>query len=362
MAKLFYNIANNAKTTITNNPLSSGGTSITLSAGTGTKFPSEYFVATIWDDTTYPSNPGGDPNMEIVYCDSRSTDTVTVNASGRGFGGTTGVAHNSGSAFAILDTKQFEDQMTTALTTGWVPVADTWTFASVDNPTGVVTVPTNGTTTYSVGMRIKFTNAGNTVYGIVTAVAATSLTFLHEISPTSSSASGGTAALNIMQNSAITAVYFSHWKNPYGFPADPRKWTVELVDITNRQQASPTQATWYNLGSLSLSVPIGSWDLSYAANGWIQKNTATAVEMYVTLSTANNSESDTTLSRLLYWEGASATVSIIHSLTARKFVTLASKTPYYLNAYTASASVGSINFYKGTPGTSAIVRATCAYL
>lgn len=360
MAKLFYNIANNAKTTITNNPLSNSGTSITLSAGTGTKFPSEYFVATIWDDTTYPSNPGGDPNMEIVYCDSRSTDTVTVNASGRGFGGTTGVQHNSGSAFAILDTKQFDDQMTTALTTGWIPVADTWTFASVDNPTGVVTIPTNGTTTYSVGMRIKFTNGGNTVYGIVTAVAATSLTFLHEISPTSSSASGGTAALNIMQNSAITAVYFSHWKNPYGFPADPRKWTVETSDTSSRSAGASVQNTWYNPGSLSLTIPIGCWALSYQVIAEADQTAGLSSGiLQLTLSTSASTESDTTKTRSAFVSGASADIQLDDSIHFAQLISLAAKTQYFLNIRTTTATIDSLAI-RGDLGQTSI-RATCAY-
>lgn len=116
MATLFYQTKNNAKTTITNNPLTAGGLSITLASSTGSKFPTtgNTWLGTIWDAVTY-SDPSDDPNMEIVLIDSRSTDTLTVNASGRGFAGTTGVSHATGSAFRLLFLKEHADQWSTAI-------------------------------------------------------------------------------------------------------------------------------------------------------------------------------------------------------------------------------------------------------
>lgn len=118
MATSFYQVKNNAKTTITNNPLTAGGLSITLASSTGSKFPTtgNTWLGTIWDAVTY-SDPSDDPNMEIVLIDSRSTDTLTVNASGRGFAGTTGVSHATGSAFRLLFTKEHADQWSTAINT-----------------------------------------------------------------------------------------------------------------------------------------------------------------------------------------------------------------------------------------------------
>lgn len=117
MATTFLGKKNNAKTTITNNPLTAGGLSITLASSSGSKFPTGSFIATLWDDVTYPNNPTGDPNMELVLCDSRSGDTATVNASGRGYGGTTGVEHATGAAFAILISKEHFDEIESAINT-----------------------------------------------------------------------------------------------------------------------------------------------------------------------------------------------------------------------------------------------------
>ena len=93
---------------------------------------------------------------------------------------------------------------------GWLSAGETWTYASVDNPTGVITINGNKTTKYSLGMRIKFTNGGNTIYGIITKISYsspnTTLSFLHEINPSTNT------ALHLIANSAITNNYYSNMK------------------------------------------------------------------------------------------------------------------------------------------------------
>lgn len=120
MALVTYQKKNNAKTTITNNPLAAGDLSITLASSTGDVFPAAgVFLATIWTIGTYP-DPGDDPGMEIVKIDSRSGDTLTVNASGRGFGGTAASSHATGSTIALLMMKEHFDEYDTILNGGIV--------------------------------------------------------------------------------------------------------------------------------------------------------------------------------------------------------------------------------------------------
>jgi hypothetical protein len=118
MATTFTQKKNNAKSTITNNPLTAGGLTITLASSTGAKFPTTgaTWLATIWDAVTY-ADPSDDPNMEIVLIDSRSTDTLTVNASGRGYAGTTAVSHATGSAIRMLITASHFTEHETAINT-----------------------------------------------------------------------------------------------------------------------------------------------------------------------------------------------------------------------------------------------------
>lgn len=359
-ADFFYNKKNVAVTTITNNPLSNSGTSITLNTGDGAKFPSTYFLAILWDNTTYPNAPYSDPNYEIVLCDSRSTDTVTVNASGRGYGGTTGVQHNSGTSFALVDMKEYWDQHESTLKTGWIPVTDSAiAYNSLDNPTGVITVSSDATTIYSVGMRIKFSNGGNTIYGIITAVTSTTITFLHEIDTATP-----TQALHAMANSAITNFYFSTQKNPFGFPSDVRKWTVQLTDTTNRNQNSPTSGTWYNIGSLNLSVPIGSWNLSWQGSMEANRTTSGYVQIYGSLSTSSSSESDTALTAVGFTEitysGSISAHQVEHTFMRSKDIILASKTAYYAIMKTGTSGMTDIYFLNADAPL--IIRARCNYL
>lgn len=206
--------------------------------------------------------------------------------------------------------------------TGWIDADETWTYSSVDDPTGVITVPTNATTKYSVGMRIRFVNGGNTIYGIITAVAATTITFLHEIDPTDS------LALYLMANSAITVPYFSTQKAPFGFPTSSRKWTFYKNYVSTTSQATPTGGTWYNIGSFSINIPIGVWDIDfqYPLYGTWGVSTST---LQATLSTANNSESDIEFSSIL---GGKASDIGGSTLSVKKSLALTSKTTYYANA------------------------------
>src|SRR5574344_309411 len=138
--------------------------------------------------------------------------------------------------------------------TGWNLANETWTYSSVDNPTGVITIVGDKTGKYSLGMRIKFTNGGNVIYGIITKISYsspnTTLTFLHEINPSTSQ------ALHLMANSAITNNYYSNMKAPFEFPLNPDKWSV-VFTVSSTATSSPVVGTWYNKGSQA--IPIGVW-------------------------------------------------------------------------------------------------------
>jgi len=73
-----------------------GATSIVLSSGDGAKLPAPStdgaFNLVWYNSSDYP-NPADDPNVEIVRCTGRSTDTLTVT---RAQEGTADVNHNTG--------------------------------------------------------------------------------------------------------------------------------------------------------------------------------------------------------------------------------------------------------------------------
>jgi hypothetical protein len=85
---------------------------------------------------------------------------------------------------------------------GWVQVLDTWTYASATT----INVPTDATTKYQVGDKIRFKQGGAYKYMVITVVAATLLTVF-----------GGSDYS--VANAAITDVAFSRASEPFGFPS-----------------------------------------------------------------------------------------------------------------------------------------------
>ena len=231
---------------------------------------------------------------------------------------------------------------------GWIPVADSWSYASADAPTFVITIPAGGTSLYSPGMRIKLTQT-TVKYFIITAVTSTTLTVY-----------GGTDYT--LTNAAISAISYSTQKAPLGFPISPAKWTVEVTDVTERTQTSPVQNTWYNLGGINISVPIGSWKLDYLnAMGADRASSTASILTQTTLSTANNSESDADLTSMLYLLSSTSDADgLMGSQFRNKTLEISSKTTYYANVRTISASVGNIYFRNAQ--SKMIIRAVCAYL
>lgn len=240
-------------------------------------------------------------------------------------------------------------QVDSNLLGGWVSDTNTWSYSSADAPTFIISINADMTGILSAGMRLKLTQT-TVKYFIVTAVG---------------SYSGGVTLVTVyggtdytLANAAISSTYYSSNKAPIGFPLDPSKWTVSTTDTRALSQANPVQNTWYNMGSLSISVPIGCWYLSYDTNIGIDKGSAGEIVVSSTLSTANNTESDPSMT------GELAGLSIIFingDILRSCTVNLATKTSYYLNVRTIKASMADL--YRDAYGnTTTIISATCAYL
>lgn len=93
---------------------------------------------------------------------------------------------------------------------GWTASGESWTFSSFNSTlrTGVITVPSDATTKYPLGSKVKLTQStGGTKYAKVVGVTSTSLTLQF--------ASGIT-----LNNEAITSTFYSLVENPTGFPAN----------------------------------------------------------------------------------------------------------------------------------------------
>lgn len=232
---------------------------------------------------------------------------------------------------------------------GWVAAGETWTYASADDPTFTFTIDSmDATAKYSTGMRIKL--AQTTVkYFIITKV-------VFNDPGSTITVYGGTDY--DLANAAITAPYYSVVKAPLGFPLDPTKWTVEVTDTSSRTQATPVQNTWYNLGSFTISIPIGAWNVQYKIVPYIYDSTAAAYNLHITLSTANNTESDKKWTYSIYM--GDAMKNFFFPAFVENPIVLTAKASYYLNTRTTTASVDGI--YNTNDVSTAIIRAICAYL
>lgn len=232
------------------------------------------------------------------------------------------------------------------------------TYSSTDGHTFVVTVGTDLTSFIGPGARIKLTDSG-TKYFIVTAITSTTITLY----------GGQNYALT---GGAITNPFFSFFKAPVGFPLDPTGWTETFKDTTFRTVGSPVTNTWYNVGTSLLAVPIGAWDLEYSASPLSSGSSVAAgavtLNCQATLSTANNSESDSdfTAGFVTQWNAAagSATVTASGTPARHKKVVCAVKTTYYLNLRVSNAvntTVVELDLRNADEGPT-IIRAVCAYL
>jgi hypothetical protein len=229
---------------------------------------------------------------------------------------------------------------------GWVS-ADTMTYASADDPTYTMTCSGDKTSTYCIKQRIKLTQStGGTKYFIITGVSYSSGTGLTTIT-----IYGGTDY--DLNNESITSPYYSGYSVPTGFPSDPAKWTVIVSENSDHTQNTPTATTWYN--ATNITLPIGSWYVGYGCQAYCNKS-GSAADIWVTLSTANNSESSNYWTRRQY----NAAGGALGSLEKNGKITVTSKTVYYLNMKTNLDSMTSIAIVGSTLGT--ILEAVCAYL
>lgn len=158
---------------------------------------------------------------------------------------------------------------------------------------------------------------GTTEYGIITAASFSTNTTLTVQVP---------EGYAIPTSGGVSALSYSTQKVPYGFPASASKWEVISIQIAQGSQGAAVDGTWYNVASHQMSVPVGDWDLGYEASPII---TATTFGIQsLTLSTANNSESDFQFRTQGYIGGTNTTG--LPRYRART-INITAATLYYLN-------------------------------
>ena len=140
---------------------------------------------------------------------------------------------------------------------GWTEVSDTWTYLTAAK----FTIPSDGTTIYNTGMKIRWAQGGGYKYGVCLLLTATVLTIFDTPD-------------YVVDNAAVTNIAYSFEANPYGFPND----FSFLPNIANLTSTSGTFEAFYNVqgrrvqghlsftfgassaigGSLTLTLPAGA--------------------------------------------------------------------------------------------------------
>ena len=236
---------------------------------------------------------------------------------------------------------------------GWQAIATIPILQSSDDPVYVLRFGADMTAILAVGQKIKLTQNGSVKYFIIVAMGG----YLN--GNTEVTVYGGTDYDMVNTTTyPVTVPYYSIQKAPFGFPLNPTKWTVIVTDATERNQASPTQDTWYNLGSVQISIPIGVWDVDYYCSIYCSGGTTGC--SISSLSIANNSRSDADFDCM----GQTDNSGITTPRTRRKILALASKTVYYLIEKVANTSAGTLrlNASFNSDQEKTIIRAVCTYL
>lgn len=154
----------------------------------------------------------------------------------------------------------------------------------------------------------------------------------------------------IPTSGGISAVSYSSVKAPYGFPLWEKRWLIQYINNLQASHTTPTTNVWYSLtapavqGSTFLTIPIGQWKYGYDLTAQFN-GAASNVNVSATLSTANNTQSDPTMTS--YIESGSSVNIIAGPFYKLGYLNLTVAAPYYLNTRTGlSAAVTGI-FNRG---------------
>lgn len=226
---------------------------------------------------------------------------------------------------------------------GWTSAAETWTYSSWSSTTriGVLTAPSDATTKYQAGNRIKITQStGGTKYGIIHEVTATTITIFFP--------SGTT-----LNNEAITDNFFSTLDSPLGFDKDALLW--ELKSTLGSAQDT-TSTTPVNTSMPNLALGKGAWQVIAQGSHYTTRGSTTFANGNITLSTSSTGQEDSEMTRYIRIQGASGTLASEASFAMIKNVDHSAATTYYLNHWSSAGSITHRTF------AGASIRAVSRYL
>ena len=233
---------------------------------------------------------------------------------------------------------------------GWTSAGEVWTYSSWNSTTrtGVFTVPSNATTKYTVGMRVMITQStGGTKYGIIHAVASTSLTVFFPVGTT-------------FNNETITNPYYSPLASPQGFDRSADKWSLESSLTTDGVLGGIATSSWYNINSHSVAYGVGAWKIYGKVSCGMDRGAGGRTDVVGGLSLSNTAPTNQK------WIGGGATgnAGIFSANTftiSDDLVAASAGTLYWITSPSAASPAALYNFGAGLIGGARVIRLTSAY-
>lgn len=158
-------------------------------------------------------------------------------------------------------------------------------------------------------------------------------------------------------SSAISAMYYSTEKVPFGFPNSVGRWYVECVYVSNVASAALTANTWKTITGAYITVPIGAWELGLEGCAY-QSGGSVIIDPHIGLGTTVDAVVDRRTESGFY-TGA-ATSAFKWTFNRYADVTLSSATIYYVNCMAVTVSSTTIGI--DTSSGYVYVRAKNAYI
>lgn len=234
---------------------------------------------------------------------------------------------------------------------GWIAAGETWQYASwsATTRTGVLTVPTDATTKYTLGMRVSFTQTtGGKKYGIIHAITATTMTVFFPVGTT-------------LNNETITGTQFSTEKIPYGFNADPSAWTLETVEAgssTTISNPSPVTGGVWNGTGISVVVPVGKWRLSYNST-YQATGSGASVAGYMSAHYSASVPSPSNFSALIYRDSSGVAYGTVF---LERIITVTSQQTWQIYVGRGGSTLTNITTSSPSATQTSFIKAVSAYL
>jgi len=130
-----------------------------------------------------------------------------------------------------------------------------------------------------------------------------------------------------------------------------------LINTTIYEQSNPVNDQWYNLGSLSIYIPIGAWRVDFWVVAQVLQPSAAGISLKAALSTSTSSATDSDLKMLHYLESCTGYIGLV---TKGKYLNIDSKTRYYVIESCSGTNISKL--YCNGASSATKVMAVCAYL